>query len=302
MKSLMLIAITGVLLVSCSFNGMFLFPTKISKRTEELSMITNSGIVRVHFEGNNLQPVFKQNNGETFDLGYSLKSFVYKNSKGKTLNGWLLTPRKMPIKATIMHLHGNAGNLLYQLNAISSLVNEGYQLFMFDYSGFGLSEGKATKRNVLADALSSMDFLLELEEVKNTRIVLYGQSLGGHLSAVVGKKRQKDIAALVIEGAFSSHKDIAAERVPILGRVLVKQDYCAYKSIRKFNKPLLVIHSREDSAIPLEMGKKIFKNANEPKEFFEINGCHLCGPTEFSTEISEKIDRMLDQNKQNLRN
>ena len=127
--------------------------------------------------------------------------------------------------------------------------------------------------------------------------MIYGQSLGGHLAAAVGSERQKDIDALVIEGAFSSHKDMAvygSEKIArIFARILVKEGYSGYKSIRDYIKPLLVIHSKDDKLVPIDMGKKIFDNANEPKEFYEIEKEHCRGIKYYNEEISEKIRNML---------
>jgi dienelactone hydrolase len=164
---------------------------------------------------------------------------------------------------------------------------------MFDYSGFGFSEGEATRKNALNDALSALDYIKARQEVKDTKLVIYGQSFGGHLSAVVAAQRENEIDGLVIEGAYSSNKDIAAHAVPVLGRIVVKQGYSAVKSIKDFHKPLLVIHSTEDQEIPFSMGKKIFDNANAPKEFYEVKECHICAPIFYTDEISGKIKNML---------
>lgn len=241
------------------------------------------------------QPTFLRNGRDTIDPGYTIESVVYKNTNGDTLNGWFLKPKGQPAGITVLHLHGNAGCVVSQYGAISPLLKYGMQVFVFDYSGFGFSGGKATKKNVLVDALSTLDYLKAREDIKNTSLVLYGQSLGGHLSAVVGAKRQSDIDALVIEGAFSSHKDIAAYTVPVLGRLIVKKDYSAKQSIKEFHKPLLVIHSTEDETIPFKMGRKLFEAANAPKEFYEIKKCHICGPNYYPEEISKKIKNLLEK-------
>lgn len=139
-------------------------------------------------------------------------------------------------------------------------------VFMFDYSGFGFSEGKPTRNNVLVDALSTLDYIKTREDIKNTNILLYGQSLGGHLGAMVSATLS-DIEGLITEGAFSSHKDIGGHMVPVLGKIFVKQGYSALKSIKEYHKPLLVIHSTQDSTIPFFMSRKLYDAANEPKEF-----------------------------------
>lgn len=282
-----------ILTSACSFNKMFLQPTKIPPSTEALKFQSNADTISVSFQGEHHQPSFTNPQNDTIDLGFTIESVIYKSENGNALNGWFMKPKHGHPTTTILHFHGNAGCLLSQFQAMSPLIDKGFQIFIFDYSGFGFSEGKATKKNVLIDANSTLDYLKKREDVKNTKFILYGQSLGGHLSAVVAAKRQDEIDGLVIEGAFSSHKDIAAHTIPILGRIFVKQNYSAKKSIQDFQKPVLIIHSSEDAVIPLFMGKLLYDAANSPKEFYEIKQCHMCGPEYYSEEISVKIFRML---------
>ena len=284
-------------ITSCSFNKLFLQPTKVLVNAKRVSIKTSTDTTVIVFLGNNHQPVFLKNGSDTINFDFTIESVIFKSLSGNNLNGWFLKPKNKTIESTILHFHGNAGFLVEQYQAISSLCNYGFQIFLFDYSGYGFSEGKATKNNILVDGLSALDYVKSRADVKNTQLVLYGQSLGGHLSAVVGAKRQIDIDALVIEGAFSSHKDIGAYKVPIIGRLLVKQGYSAKKSIKDFHKPLLVIHSTEDEEVPFYMGQRIYNAANTPKEFFEIKKCHICGPEFYPNEISQKIKKMLELEK-----
>lgn len=282
-----------LLLSSCSFNKLFLQPTKIPAGTQMLRMKSGSDSLLVFFEGDDHQPVFIKNNTDTITYNFSIESVLYKSSKGHTLNGWMLKPKHAAPTSTLLHLHGNGGCLLSQFRAISPLVEQGFQVFMFDYSGFGFSDGKPTRNNVLTDALSTLDYVKAREDVKDTKLLLYGQSLGGHLSAVVAAQRAADIDGLVMEGAFSSHKDIGGHIVPFFGKVFVKQGYSAMHSIKEYHKPLLIIHSAQDSTIPFFMGKKIYDAANEPKLFYEVEKCHICAPQYYPAEIKERINSML---------
>ncbi|MCC6582163.1 MAG: alpha/beta fold hydrolase [Chitinophagales bacterium] len=287
------VLITISLMTSCSFNKLFLQPTKIPFATQHLTMKSVTDTELVVFSGAAHQPVFLKKNTDTISYNFTIESVLYKSKNGNTLNGWLLKSKNITATTTLLHLHGNGGCLLSQFKAISPMVEKGFQVFMFDYSGFGFSEGKPSRNNVLTDALSTLDYIKTREDVKNTKILLYGQSLGGHLAAVVAAQRSADIDGLITEGAFSSHKDIGGHMVPVLGKIFVKQGYSALKSVKEYHKPLLVIHSTEDSTIPFSMGKKLFDAANEPKEFYEVQKCHICAPQFYATEIAEKINKML---------
>jgi fermentation-respiration switch protein FrsA (DUF1100 family) len=287
----------GVLVVfqtACSFNKVFLRPDEWHSGTSQVIINTPNDTMMVYFSGSNHQPAFTKKNGkDTINLNFTIEGVSIKSADGDSLNGWFLKPKNQTAKVTLLHFHGNGGHLLNQYKAISPLVKNGFQIFLFDYSGFGFSTGKATRKNALTDALSVFDYLKMRSDVKGTKLVIYGQSFGGHLSAVVAEKRQKEIDGLVMEGAFSSPKDMAASRAGVLGRVLVKTMYSAKKSIRNFHKPVLVIHSVEDQVVPFYMAKKILDRANSPKEFYEIKNCHICGPHYYPDEISERIYKML---------
>jgi dipeptidyl aminopeptidase/acylaminoacyl peptidase len=300
---IILTILTVLLLAACSFNKLYLQPTKLPQIPPDNEMITLTAHTKndttfVVYQTKTFQPTFLDTKNDTLRHDFTIESVVFQSENGNNLNGWLLKPKNFIPTITLLHFHGNAGCLLSlylsQYQSMVSLLEYGFQIFMFDYSGFGFSEGKATRKNVLIDGNSALTYLKNRDDVKNTKLVIYGQSLGGHLSAVVAQRREVDIEGLVIEGAFSSHKDISAKYAGFLGRMLVSEKYSAYKSIQTYKKPILVIHSTEDEIIPFKMGQKIFHNANEPKEFYEIKKCHICGPKFYADSISTKIENMLN--------
>ncbi len=279
-------------LTSCSFNKAFLKPTKIPVAVKKVTIKTETDTTIISFIGDNHQPVLTQKNGQPVELDYTIESVIFKSTNQNKLNGWLLRPKNVTPTITLLHLHGNEGALINQYQAISPLLKNGFQIFVFDYSGFGFSEGVATRDNIYIDALSALDYIKSRQEVKNTKLIIYGQSIGGHLGAVLGTEQQQKIDGLVIEGGFSSYKDIGGHKLPLLGRILTKQGYSAANSIKNFHKPLLVIHSTQDKIVPSYMGKKLFDKANLPKEFYEIKNRHIYGPKFYTDEISSKIKGM----------
>lgn len=188
------LVLLSLFLSGCSFNKSVLHPTKFLKTTASIAWIdTNADTLCIFFSGSNHQPTtLIKNRKDTIHLGYTIESVLFKNTNGDTLNGWFLKPKNQIPTITLLQLHGNAGTLYNQLK-MSSFFKYGFQIFMFDYSGFGFSQGKATRNNVLADALSALDYLKTRQEVKATQLVIYGQSLGGNLAPVVAAKRQNDI-------------------------------------------------------------------------------------------------------------
>lgn len=294
-KNIIPAMVAMLLLSACSFNKIFLKPTVVPSKAKELTMIAGTDTTIIHFDTLNYQPTFTGQNNDTIDFEYTIESVVFKSDNGNKLNGWIIKPKNTTPTITLIHLHGNAGFIVSQYQALTPLINFGFQIFIIDYSGFGFSEGKATRKNVLIDANSAITYAKKKPDIKNTKLIIYGQSLGGHLSAVVAEQRQNEIDGLVIEGAFSSHKDIAASMAGIFGRMLVSEKYCGYKALRNYKKPVLIIHSTEDETIPFKHGQKLFANANEPKTFYEIQKCHICGPSFYADSIAAKIFDLLKQ-------
>jgi uncharacterized protein len=293
------IIILTVSVTSCAYNSKFLTPKKYSADTKAvtLSKSATDSTVAV-YNGGPYQPTFLKNGRDTINIDYTIESVLFTNRAGSKLNGWMLKSKTVPVMHTLLHFHGNAGSILGQFLAIKPLLAQGFQIFVFDYSGYGFSEGEATRKNLFADGIDAVAYLKTREDVKNKNLLLYGQSYGGHLSVCVAAKVQNDIDGLVVEGAFSSHKDIATAGAKpfaaFMSRIFVKEIYSAAKAVKTIKKPILIIHSTEDKVIPFAMGKKLFDRASSPKEFFEIKGAHLAAPGLYPKEIGDKIKKMAE--------
>lgn len=303
MKNIILLFI-AILLLSCSFNKVFLHPDKFPAKTTRIKVVDldSKDTTIINFAGAYFQPEFTTLNNAPVQKPFVVESVLFKNGNGILLNGWLIKPAgNGKINITMLHFHGNEGSLASQYQAIVPVVKDGVQVFMFDYSGFGFSAGKATMQNIRADALAALNYIGGRADVKNTKLAIYGQSLGGHLAAVIAAENPERIDGLVMEGAFSSPKDMAAYKVKkviglgFIGRLLVKEDYSAKASIKKYHKPCLIIHSTEDEEVPFYMGQLLYKDANTPKEFYQIKGAHINGPRIYADSILTKIKSMLQQ-------
>lgn len=279
------------LISSCSLNSIFLHPYPLD-RSDTFSQFVEeqNDTLTLKFDAS-YQTVLVNSKQEEVELSYSIESgFIRKNS-GDSINFWLLEPKENKNGITLYFLHGNAGNLVYQFGFMTPFVKKGYTVFMIDYSAFGFSQGEATRKAVIEDAQLGLDYLINQSGVHYNNLLIYGQSLGGHLSVVIASQNQDNIDGLIIEGAFSSHKDVAADRVPVLGRIFTKELYSAEKSIVTYKKPLLVIHSTEDKTIPYKHGERLFSLGNEPKHFFFIDKPHINGPLYYADSIAALMDK-----------
>lgn len=284
-----------VIVSSCSMNFLFLYPYDLSEdSTFQQYDSKNQDTIRLRFTDKH-EPVFYYDSGMDLQLGYSIESVNYPNSNEDTLNAWVIRPTGEYNGATLFFLHGNTGNVVLNYILATPFAERGYKVFLLDYSEFGFSQGKAKRKNILIDANSSLDYLLSLDEFKDEKILIYGQSLGGHLASVVGKKNESKIDGIVVEGAFSNHDAIASEKAGFIGRWFVGEKYSAIDSIPLIKKPVLVIHSVGDLTVPFAHGERLYAAASEPKSFYQIDSAHILGPLYYADSIVSRMESMFSE-------
>jgi fermentation-respiration switch protein FrsA (DUF1100 family) len=212
---------------------------------------------------------------------FSPEDIYFKTSDGLTLHGWFFQTANPEAHATILVLHGNAENLSTHVNSVLWLIKEGFNLFIFDYRGYGKSQGSPSIKGVHLDAEAALNALLSMPRVDKQRVLVLGQSIGGAIAVyTVAHTPYKDrIAALVIESAFSSYRLIAREKLaqffitwpfqyPL--SYLVSDSYSPIKWIRKVScVPVLIIHGDKDPVVPMHHGEMLYEAARDPKEFWE---------------------------------
>jgi len=196
---------------------------------------------------------------------------VYLTTPDKlSINAWYIPSRKA--KFTLLFCHGNAGNIMDRLNKIQLLHRIGLNLFIFDYRGFGRSEGSPAERGLYLDAQAAYDYLVNTLGVRPQEIIFYGESLGS--AVAIDLARQKQVGGLIIEGGFSSGKDMAAKIYPFLPGFFFSNIFDSLGKIKDIHAPVLFIHGREDEVVPLKLAYKLYQQANAPKEFVELPGNH----------------------------
>lgn len=289
MRHILTISFLSLFITSCAFNKMFLhpFPLKTTDSYSDYNKDLNDTLTLTFTEDQT--PIIKNSKAEIADLDYTIENIHFLSQHKDSLVAWFIKPNNNYNGITLYFLHGNAGNVVYNYLLMEPFVKKGFQVFMIDYSGFGFSQGKSKRKFVLTDAKDGLDYLLSRTDIKHEKLIMYGQSLGGHLAVVSGTQNQDRIDGLVIEGAFSSHKDVANDRVPFLSRIFVREMYSAEKNIGNYKKPLLIIHSTEDKTIPYKHAERLLELANEPKEFYTIDGRHVYGPLLYGDSIAEKL-------------
>jgi len=213
---------------------------------------------------------------------FSPEDVFFKTSDGLTLNGWFFHTANPEARATILVLHGNAENLSTHVNSVLWMIKEGFNLFIFDYRGYGKSQGSPNIKGVHLDAEAALKTLLSMpHHVGKEQIIVLGQSIGGAIAVytVANTPYRDRIAALVIDSTFSSYRRIAREKLaqvfitwpfqyPL--SYLVSDSYSPIRWIRKVScVPVLIIHGDKDPVVPLHHGQMLYDAALDPKEFWE---------------------------------
>ncbi len=211
----------------------------------------------------------------------TVENVYFRSSDSSLLHGWFIKPRSGKILGTILHFHGNYGNIGFYAPGLMPLVDAGFQGLVWDYEQFGKSEGKASQEHVLEDALAALAYIRKREDVKGTKLILFGQSLGGHLATVVAAREQKKLSGVIIEGAFTGHHQILAYHgwrkyaaPPLITYAIIPSRYNAIDEVNRILIPKLFIHSTEDKVCPYFMGVKLYNKAVGPKELWSITGRH----------------------------
>ncbi len=192
----------------------------------------------------------------------NVEEVKFKTPDGVTLIGWWVPARKdMP---TLLYFTGNGGSVAGRAHKIDEITRAGYGLFMLNYRGFGGSEGSPTEADNVADAELAYDLLME-RGLKPSDIVIYGESLGTSVATQLSLKRPAK--ALVLEAPFTSAVAVGRLTWWFLPLRLVMVDtYKTINFIDRVSMPLLIVHGKQDSVIPLRMAEQLYAKAPEPKQ------------------------------------
>ncbi len=204
-------------------------------------------------------------------MGLSYEVVEFDASDGVKLSGWFVPAEDR--RGVVLFFHGNAGNISHRLESIDVFHRLRLSVFIFDYRGYGQSEGRVTEKGTYLDAEAAWRYLLDERQVDPGEIYIFGRSLGGAVGSWLAQDHTP--RALIVESTFTSIPDIAAQLYPFLPvRRLARFRYSAIDYVQQVSCPVLIVHSRDDEMIRFSHGRKLFEAANEPKQFLEIRGSH----------------------------
>ncbi|MDS9876655.1 alpha/beta hydrolase [Pseudomonas protegens] len=208
---------------------------------------------------------------------------------GLKLHGWWLPAKPgVAVKGTVLHLHGNGGNLAWHLGGSWWLPEQGYQVLLVDYRGYGLSEGAPSLPAIYQDLDAAFKWLDQAPEVQGKPLIVLGQSLGGALAIhylVQHPERQAQLKAIVLDGVPASYRDVGRYalstswltwplQVP-LSWLVPDTDSAIHSMPRLTGVPKLIYHSIDDPIVPLSNGIRVYQAAPPPRVLQLTRGGHV---------------------------
>ncbi|MDQ8181268.1 alpha/beta hydrolase [Pelagicoccus sp. SDUM812005] len=215
--------------------------------------------------------------------GLRYETLSFSSSGGPLLHGWWVYPEGEESKGIVLHYHGNAQNLGAHYRFVSWLPQYGYELMVFDYRGYGRSEGKPNRKGLFEDSLAALEFAEKRAKRSELPLFVIGQSLGGANAIVaLGVEQRSEVKGLVVDSAFSSYRSVAKAALgkSTLGRplllalpTLVSEGLDPIDYVSNISPtPIAFVHGTADTVVPYEEGRRLEEAAGEPKYFWTIEG------------------------------
>lgn len=206
-------------------------------------------------------------------VGLKYEDVYLTASDGTRVHGWHI-PGESDV--TLLWFHGNAGNISHRLDNILMLRQRlGVGVFIVDYRGYGLSEGRPSEKGIYMDAEAAFGYLVdELGLDAEREVVLFGRSLGAGVAVEMGTRHR--VRGVILESGFTSIREMAgASGSPLPIPLVLRLFEARYDSVAKMGRvksPALILHGDRDDTVPYWMAEKLFAAANEPKTLYRIRG------------------------------
>ncbi len=231
--------------------------------------------------------------GDPVDWDMPFDDVNFQTSDGLTLHGWFVPGNR---RETMLWCHGNAGNISHRLDNLKLLHDRiGINVFIFDYRGYGRSQGRPSEQGTYLDAEAALSYLHSRTDVDSNSIVIFGRSLGGAVAVDLASRHQ--CLGLILESTFTSLVDIFEVPIDIaeMGSRMAPIKYDSFSMIKRIKAPLLMLHGDRDEVVSFESGATLFKAANQPKRFCIIRGAghndtYIVGGEEYLKTIRGFVD------------
>lgn len=240
---------------------------------------------------------------QQYVVDFEVEDVEFSSADGTRLHGWFVpyaavavAPESTMSNRYLLHCHGNAENVSGVGKHVGRAMAKALKanLFVFDYRGFGKSEGRPSERGVREDSEAALQWLTNRFGINAGDIVVDGFSLGG--GPAVDLATNHPVAGLILQRTYSSLPDVAAPRYPIFPvRLIMQNRFESAKKLPNYFGPLLMSHGEQDQVIPYWSGQKLFASCGSPDKTFcgEAEMDHFAPlPEDFLAVVAEFGDRV----------
>lgn len=237
------------------------------------------------------------------DLQLPYETVSLTASDGVRLSAWFI-PREHA-RSVVLLCNGNGGNMSDLTSTAKTLWLAGYSAFLFDYRGYGRSEGEPDEAGIYLDARAAWTHLVEKRHIPPRQIIIFGHSLGGAVAidlasklcggAAAAEPAASTPAALIAECTFTRMSDVGQREYPFLPvSLLCTQKYDSLAKIERVTSPKLFLHGRDDELVPIDIARRLFAAAPQPKELIETPGTHNNSGFQRDRESTKRVLAWLD--------
>ncbi len=212
---------------------------------------------------------FPEGFGDPAEYGLELQDVYLETADNVRLHSWFL--EKTESSSVLLFFHGNAGNLTDRLDHFSVLSQLRTNILAIDYRGYGRSGGSPDEAGLYRDADAAYRYLTEEKKFDPSRIIIYGNSLGGAVALDLGVR--KPLGGLILAGTFTSALEMGHRMllIPYL-EYFAKTRFNNLAKIARLAAPVLIMHGTEDAVVPYVMASQLFEASLEPKFFYPVEG------------------------------
>jgi fermentation-respiration switch protein FrsA (DUF1100 family) len=228
-------------------------------------------------------PIPPRTRGNWKPTVFKYEDVSFASADGTKLHGWYFA-HPSPVEA-ILYCHGNGEDVAsvgpFAADLSTALTAS---VFVFDYRGYGNSEGTPDEAGCIADGCAAQEWLANKLQMDKSRLVIWGRSLGSGVA--VGVASVSGARGLILESSFTSLPAVARRHYPWLPvRWLMRNRYDNLSRIKNFKGFVFQSHGKNDTLIPIEIGKQLFDAAPGIKSWHEFRGGHNDGPPPFYYEL-----------------
>ncbi len=223
-------------------------------------------------------------------FGITFEDFWVQTEDDVQIHGWYF-----PLEHTdqvIVLSHGNAGNISHRITIAETLLETGAAVMMYDYRGYGNSEGAPNEKGLYKDIKAVVEGLKNEKGYSEENIYMYGRSLGGAVAAYAAT--EFNVGGLVLDSTFKNLRSMVRDVYPFVPTFLAKYQFPTDQYLNELkNTPVIIMHSPNDEIVGFHNGKYLYENAREPKQFVELRGGHNTNFFESTDLIKENWRGML---------